>query len=237
MTAVKLRGWWLSDISHEGESAGGIFACGVINGHPKVKDGESVRTSKIRSVDYDMENERLLVVTESDSTYELDLAFILMSRLLDTVELIRSFGITDLNLEQCTKAVFMHEDALNKKVCEVLGTNDLYLQVIGAYAYRAFINDGANVRSIDVACHKGLQQDSYLIKDFKSNLVDFRYYSRDGEICPYQVPINLRVIWIENISNNNVFVMGNYEIMCAAGEITTISIDQISCACGKRGEN
>lgn len=218
---VKLKYW------HFSRYEDGYHAHGVVSGHPRLEDGVLATTSTIESIKLDSENNRLIMITYSQNEYELLFADVQLMCFEETSDILQEFNIPALDRDKCENLLKQAEKEFLDKVDSILGKNELYLQLSGVFAQRAFFrNNDGKLHEIRTTPHTGMQNDSILITDWEKGEVDFRYWTRFMAIRPYHWSDGLETIKVENIGTTDISFLCDSKIICKAEEITTIKYQQ-----------
>lgn len=221
---IKLNNWFIN------KRVGGshYHAHGISTGHPKLSDGMDITTSAIENLKFDNDNNRIIMLTHSQNEYELPLSQVLLENIKDTNIALESFGLFALDADKCRKLNEGVGKQLLEKVESVLRNNELYLQISGVFVQKAFFRntDGA-IREIGVSPHIGTFVDSYLVTDWNSGEVDFRYFDKLNAIEPYHWSDGLEALQIDNIGSEDITFLSGDNIICKAGEVTCIDKSQM----------
>ena len=199
------------------------IAWGIVSGHPEFSDGTFIHTSRVRQASADEEQDCLLVHTKSGSQYRLSFAGIALDCMEDTRSCLRQLGISADFLDRCEKICADSEKAKMLESDSVLNPNELFLEMCGVSALQAYFKDETGeLHPIQILTHSGMFQDSILVTDWHSGLVDFRYFPNDC-IKPYHWSDGLKAVKIKNIGRADIIFSGSHrEIVCRSGEITVI---------------
>ena len=218
---IKLTDWFLSRLEYDGECF--YIVHGNVSGHPKLQDGIFINTSKIEKVTEDLDNNRLIMLTHSNNTYELTLATINFNNIEYTKQFLEVFDISASVLEPCKRLHDESEIKLLSEVDSILENNELFLKTFGVYTQRAFYKDDTGkVREILVRPHIGMFQDSYLITDWEDGKVDFRYFDKPNGIEPYHWSDGLKAVKIKNEGASDILFLADTSIACLRDKITVI---------------
>lgn len=218
---IKLTDWFLSRHEYDGECF--YMAHGNVSGHPKLQDGIFINTSKIEKITEDLDNNRLIMLTHSNNTYELTLATINFNNIEYTKQFLEVFDISASVLEPCKRLHDESEIKLLSEVDSILENNELFLKTFGVYTQRAFYKDDiGKVREIPVRPHIGMFQDSYLITDWEDGKVDFRYFDKPNGIEPYHWSDGLKAVKIKNEGSSDILFLADTNIACLRDKITVI---------------
>lgn len=199
------------------------IARGIVSGHPKFSDGTLIHTSRVKQASADEEQACLLVHTKSGSQYRLSFADIALDCVENTLSCLQQLGISTDFLDRCEKICGDSEKAKMLELDSVLNSNELFLEMCGVTSLLAYFkNETGELHKIQITMHSGMYQDSVLITDWYSGLVDFRYFPNDC-IKPYHWSDGLKAVKIKNSGWADIIFSGSHrEIVCRSDEITVI---------------
>lgn len=220
---IKLDKWYLSEfVDSEHYNAHGIST-----GHPKLSDGTDISTSYIESLKFDSSNNRIIMLTHSKNEYELALSKINLNLFDATNDIVKIFGITELDKSECERLYNETVKELYDKVSSILGDKELYLQLSGVLVQKAFFrNSSGEIREVVVSAHIGMFTDSYLVTDWEKGEVDFRYFDKMNAIEPYHWSDGLEAIQIDNIGTDDITFLSGDNLVCESGKVTRIDKSQ-----------
>ena len=223
---IKLTQWEINEAKHKNEKY--YFANGTVSGHTDLFDGTYIHTSKIISIIFNEDNNKLIMKTHSNNEYELRMTDILLGKYATTVEYLKKFNVKIPSYDECKRMADSVEEAFLANLDKLLKDSELYLKMNGVFVQKAYWKKN-EIRTIEVRAHIGMNQDSYLVTDWEKHEVDFRYFDGLFGIRPYHFSDGLNAILIDNIGSSDIgFTSGEYYISCKAGEITTIGSEHFN---------
>ena len=206
-----------------GNDRGNIIAVGNVIDNPKFYSGKTIHTSIIESVSIDDKKRQFIIKTYSGSLYIAKYKDVCIECIEDIEECLRNFKITKEKLEVFRNTYKLAKDKLMDYVSSILNPNELYIEMAGVSALRAFfMTNEKELKEIQIAKHLGMFQDSVLITDFENN-VDFRFFFNPNEIRTYSWNEELKAIKIYNFGYNINFRHEDKVVQVKSNELTVIS--------------
>ena len=206
-----------------GNDRGNIIAVGNVIDNPKFYSGKTIHTSIIESVSIDDKKRQFIIKTYSGSLYIAKYKDVCIECIEDIEECLRNFKITKENLKGFENTYKGEKDRLKDYVSSILNPNELYIEMAGVSALRAFfMTNERELKEIPITIHVGMFQDSVLITDFENN-VDFRFFFNPNEIRPYSWNEELKAIKIYNFGYNINFRHEDKVVQVKSNELTVIS--------------
>lgn len=206
-----------------GNDRGNIIAVGNVIDNPKFYSGKTIHTSIIESVSIDDKKRQFIIKTYSGSLYIAKYKDVCIECIEDIEECLRNFKITKEKLEVFRNTYKLAKDKLMDYVSSILNPNELYIEMAGVSALRAFfMTNERELKEIPITIHVGMFQDSVLITDFENN-VDFRFFFNPNEIRPYSWNEELKTIKIYNFGHDINFSHEDKEVQVKRNELTVIS--------------
>ena len=206
-----------------GNDRGNIIAVGNVIDNPKFYSGKTIHTSIIESVSIDDKKRQFIIKTYSGSLYIAKYKDVCIECIEDIEECLRNFKITKEKLEVFRNTYKLAKDKLMDYVSSILNPNELYIEMAGVSALRAFfMTNERELKEIPITIHVGMFQDSVLITDFENN-VDFRFFFNPNEIRPYSWNEELKTIKIYNFGYNINFRHEDKVVQVKSNELTVIS--------------
>ena len=206
-----------------GNDRGNIIAVGNVIDNPKFYSGKTIHTSIIESVSIDDKKRQFIIKTYSGSLYIAKYKDVCIECIEDIEECLRNFKITKENLKGFENTYKGEKDRLKDYVSSILNPNELYIEMAGVSALRAFfMTNERELKEIPITIHVGMFQDSVLITDFENN-VDFRFFFNPNEIRPYSWNEELKTIKIYNFGYNINFRHEDKVVQVKSNELTVIS--------------
>lgn len=202
----------------------GMIAAGNVIDNPNFYNGQIINTSKIEKISIDDKNKEFIFITHSGSFYIAKYDDVNVEAIKYIEEGFRNFNITKENLEVFENTYKGAKDKLKEYVSDILNANELYIEMAGVSALRAFfMTNEREFKEIPITIHVGMFQDSVLITDFKNNNVDFRFFFNAYEIRPYSWDEEIKVIKIYNFGDDINFSHEDKEVQVKRNELTVIS--------------
>ena len=206
-----------------GNDRGNIIAVGNVIDNPKFYSGKTIHTSIIESVSIDDKKRQFIIKTYSGSLYIAKYKDVCIECIEDIEECLRNFKITKENLKGFENTYKGEKDRLKDYVSSILNPNELYIEMAGVSALRAFfMTNEKELKEIQIAKHLGMFQDSVLITDFENN-VDFRFFFNPNEIRTYSWNEELKAIKIYNFGHDINFRHEDKVVQVKSNELTVIS--------------
>ena len=206
-----------------GNDRGNIIAVGNVIDNPKFYSGKTIHTSIIESVSIDDKKRQFIIKTYSGSLYIAKYKDVCIECIEDIEECLRNFKITKEKLEVFRNTYKLAKDKLMDYVSSILNPNELYIEMAGVSALRAFfMTNERELKEIPITIHVGMFQDSVLITDFENN-VDFRFFFNPNEIRTYSWNEELKAIKIYNFGYNINFRHEDKVVQVKSTELTVIS--------------
>lgn len=201
----------------------GMIAKGNVIDNPKFYNGQIINTSKIEKISIDDKNKEFIFITHSGSFYIAKYDDVNVEAIKYIEEGFRNFNITKENLEVFENTYKGAKDKLKEYVSDILNANELYIEMAGVSALRAFfMTNERELKEIQIAKHLGMFQDSVLITDFENN-VDFRFFFTLYGIRTYSWNEELKTIKIYNFGHDINFSHEDKEVQVKRNELTVIS--------------
>ena len=206
-----------------GNDRGNIIAVGNVIDNPKFYSGKTIHTSIIESVSIDDKKRQFIIKTYSGSLYIAKYKDVCIECIEDIEECLRNFKITKEKLEVFRNTYKLAKDKLMDYVSSILNPNELYIEMAGVSALRAFfMTNERELKEIPITIHVGMFQDSVLITDFENN-VDFRFFFNPNEIRTYSWNEELKAIKIYNFGHDINFRHEDKVVQVKSNELTVIS--------------
>ena len=206
-----------------GNDRGNIIAVGNVIDNPKFYSGKTIHTSIIESVSIDDKKRQFIIKTYSGSLYIAKYKDVCIECIEDIEECLRNFKITKEKLEVFRNTYKLAKDKLMDYVSSILNPNELYIEMAGVSALRAFfMTNERELKEIPITIHVGMFRDSVLITDFENN-VDFRFFFNPNEIRTYSWNEELKAIKIYNFGYNINFRHEDKVVQVKSNELTVIS--------------
>ena len=201
----------------------GMIAKGNVIDNPKFYNGEIIKTSKIEEIDLDDKNKEFTFITYSGSLYTAKYDDVNVEFIEYVEEGLKNFNIDKEKLEVFRNTYKLAKDKLMDYVSSILNPNELYIEMAGVSALRAFfMTNERELKEIPITIHVGMFQDSVLITDFENN-VDFRFFFNPNEIRPYSWNEELKAIKIYNFGHDINFRHEDKVVQVKSNELTVIS--------------
>lgn len=201
----------------------GMIAKGNVIDNPKFYNGEIINTSKIEEIDLDDKNKEFIFITHSGSLYTAKYDDVNIGFIEYIEEGLKNFNITKENLEVFRNTYKLAKDKLKDYASSILNPNELYIEMAGVSALRAFfMTNEKELKEIPITIHVGMFQDSVLITDFENN-VDFRFFFTLYGIRTYSWNEELKTIKIYNFGHDINFSHEDKEVQVKRNELTVIS--------------
>lgn len=209
---------------------GVVCAKGIVFGHHRLRDGESIHTSEIEKV-YAYDENQYVIATHSGSLYLLRADEMNPEKKEQTTKIIETLKVLDgaeeanqleAGIEQLEErrrviGLFMNTARQNMK------DDGLYLIMEHMYVVKAVLKIKDVYRELHVGVHTGMFQDSVLVTDWEEGKVDFRFFP-NLMMEPYHWSDGLNCIYIHNVGNRSIVFKGTDQyIECKANEVTKIS--------------
>ena len=202
----------------------GMIAKGNVIDNPKFYNGEIIKTSKIEEIDLDDKNKEFTFITYSGSLYTAKYDDVNVEFIEYVEEGLKNFNIDKEKLEVFRNTYKLAKDKLMDYVSSILNPNELYIEMAGVMAQKAFfMTNEKELKEIQIGIHLGMFQDSVLITDFKNNNVDFRFFFNAYEIRTYSWNEELKTIKIYNFGPDIIFSHEDKEVQVKRNELTVIS--------------
>lgn len=206
-----------------GNDRGNIIAVGNVIDNPKFYSGKTIHTSIIESVSIDDKKRQFIIKTYSGSLYIAKYKDVCIECIEDIEECLRNFKITKENLKGFENTYKGEKDRLKDYVSSILNPNELYIEMAGTRALKAFfMTNERELKEIPITIHVGMFRDSVLITDFENN-VDFRFFFNPNEIRTYSWNEELKAIKIYNFGYNINFRHEDKVVQVKSNELTVIS--------------
>lgn len=206
-----------------GNDRGNIIAVGNVIDNPKFYSGKTIHTTIIESVSIDDKKRQFIIKTYSGSLYIAKYKDVCIECIEDIEECLRNFKITKENLKGFENTYKGEKDRLKDYVSSILNPNELYIEMAGTRALKAFfMTNERELKEIPITIHVGMFQDSVLITDFENN-VDFRFFFNPNEIRTYSWNEELKAIKIYNFGYNINFRHEDKVVQVKSNELTVIS--------------
>lgn len=201
----------------------GMIAKGNVIDNPKFYNGEIIKTSKIEEIDLDDKNKEFTFITYSGSLYTAKYDDVNVEFIEYVEEGLKNFNIDKEKLEVFRNTYKLAKDKLMDYVSSILNPNELYIEMAGVSALRAFfMTNEKELKEIPITIHVGMFQDSVLITDFENN-VDFRFFFTLYGIRTYSWNEELKTIKIYNFGHDINFSHEDKEVQVKRNELTVIS--------------
>ena len=201
----------------------GMIAKGNVIDKPKFYNGEIIKTSKIEEIDLDDKNKEFTFITYSGSLYTAKYDDVNVEFIEYVEEGLKNFNIDKEKLEVFRNTYKLAKDKLMDYVSSILNPNELYIEMAGVSALRAFfMTNERELKEIPITIHVGMFQDSVLITDFENN-VDFRFFFNAYKIRPYSWNEELKTIKIYNFGHDINFRHEDKVVQVKSNELTVIS--------------
>ena len=201
----------------------GMIAKGNVIDNPKFYNGEIIKTSKIEEIDLDDKNKEFTFITYSGSLYTAKYDDVNVEFIEYVEEGLKNFNIDKEKLEVFRNTYKSAKDKLMDYVSSILNPNELYIEMAGVSALRAFfMTNERELKEIPITIHVGMFRDSVLITDFENN-VDFRFFFNPNEIRTYSWNEELKAIKIYNFGYNINFRHEDKVVQVKSNELTVIS--------------
>ena len=206
-----------------GNDRGNIIAVGNVIDNPKFYSGKTIHTSIIESVSIDDKKRQFIIKTYSGSLYIAKYKDVCIECIEDIEECLRNFKITKENLKGFENTYKGEKDRLKDYVSSILNPNELYIEMAGVSALRAFfMTNERELKEIQIAKHVGMFQDSILITDFTEGNVDFRFFPTLYGMEVYSWNEELKAVKIYNFGDEITYCHGKEEIKIKRNELTEI---------------
>ena len=201
----------------------GMIVVGNVIDNPKFYSGQIIYTSKIEEISIDDNKKEFIFITHSGSCYVAKYHDIYIDAIEYIEEGFKKFNIAEENLEVFKNTYKEAKNKLKEYVSSILNPNELYIEMAGVSALRAFfMTNERELKEIPITIHVGMFQDSVLITDFENN-VDFRFFFNPNEIRPYSWNEELKAIKIYNFGHDINFRHEDKVVQVKSNELTVIS--------------
>ena len=201
----------------------GMIVVGNVIDNPKFYSGQIIYTSKIEEISIDDNKKEFIFITHSGSCYVAKYHDIYIDAIEYIEEGFKKFNIAEENLEVFKNTYKEAKNKLKEYVSSILNPNELYIEMAGVSALRAFfMTNEKELKEIPITIHVGMFQDSVLITDFENN-VDFRFFFNPNEIRTYSWNEELKAIKIYNFGYNINFRHEDKVVQVKSNELTVIS--------------
>lgn len=198
---------------------GKVSAHGYLFGHEEVDEGTYCDLSHIQEIM--VKDDNFLIRAISGNIYQLEFKEINESMLDCTEEALNQLGVA-VDMERIKTIVQQNGQKRAEWLAGVLNPCELYIRLLTdvSVTHAYYMEESGKIVKANVRYHTGTFQDSILIRDYSK--FDFRFFPQGISITPYHWSDGLRAVKIHSICGNLRFRGSFREILCKAGEVTTI---------------
>ena len=206
-----------------GNDRGNIIAVGNVIDNPKFYSGKTIHTSIIESVSIDDKKRQFIIKTYSGSLYIAIYKDVCIECIEDIEECLRNFKITKENLKGFENTYKGEKDRLKDYVSSILNPNELYIEMAGTRALKAFfMTNRKEIKEVPIRFNSGMGYNACLISIISYYIVDFRYFFTNDKIELYFWRKGLNAVKFYNLGNNITYIHGEEEIQIKSNELTEI---------------
>lgn len=182
----------------------GHMLWGMCQGHEKLADGTYIHTSPVTKIE--LCDEGLDVFTHSGTHYRCKTEEISLDFLKETKMCLEKKEVNTAFLDNAAELVKKIEEEKFAEVKKLLKENDLYLEFLGVNLNHAYFKKNGVLIPLTVACHVGMFQDSYLIRE--PGVVDVRYFDQMFGVDFYHVSDHINNFHFKHVGEYPFSVSG-----------------------------
>lgn len=174
---MELKNWYLRKI---GEN---VVAIGNVYNNSRFPDGMNITTSRIMSLNVNLQDKCLEIVTYSGSRYKA--AFAEISYESENIKITRaSLRLLKTSSDFIGEAVFLakkKEQEFVKILDKELLNGDFYIELSATAVCKAYFKYDDDLYKVPIQCHVGIFVDSYLYRIMGVACLNF-WYMKDGSV-------------------------------------------------------